>query len=103
MPYVPDPNFERALATSTVMRRFLDSAADATADAVRGVAPVRYGDYKASIVHDVVRDRGGFVGRVGSTDFKWHWIEFGTSDTPTFAPLRRGLDATVKRTRRFGR
>ncbi len=42
----------------------------------KSVSPVRTGKYAASV--KVLKKAKGGKGRVGATDFKAHWIEFGT-------------------------
>lgn len=50
----------------------------------RSVSPVRSGKYAASV--KVVKKPRQGKGRVGATDFKAHWVEFGTGQPgPTTA------------------
>jgi hypothetical protein len=50
------------------------------------------GDYVTLIQPSVLLEHGEFVGRVVAFDEASWYIEVGTSDTPTFAPLRLGAD-----------
>lgn len=58
-----------------------------------GPHPYETGDYVDSIEPDIELENGEWIGRVNAFDWKANFIEFGTSDTPTFAPLQRGADA----------
>lgn len=75
-----------------LMALMLDRMAAQVADDARSVAPFDEGDYLDSIAHDVIVEEGVTKGVVYSDDWKAMLIEFGTVDTPTFAPLRRGLE-----------
>lgn len=72
----------------------LEDLASAAAANSRSVAPV--GDdsphYRDQIEHVVGINRGRYIGRVNANKDTSGFIEFGTRDTPTFAPLRRGLE-----------
>lgn len=70
----------------------LDRMAAHVADEARAVAPFDEGDYHDSIEHDVIVEEGVTKGVVYSDDYKALFIEYGTVDTPAFAPLRRGLE-----------
>lgn len=50
-------------------------------DYAQSIAPVDEGDYKRSIR---VKTKGHEVSMV-TADYKAHWIEYGTEDTPEFA------------------
>ncbi|RPA65809.1 hypothetical protein EF294_03470 [Gordonia oryzae] len=44
------------------------------------------GDYERSIRAKTIRRKDGSIkGRVESTDYKAHWIEYGSSKMPTYA------------------
>ena len=88
MTYRPAPGWEKALAEGAEMRAGLKAPANRVVDAIRSVAPERTGFFKAS-VHVEVHADGVFV---ATDDPKWPYLEYGTSDTPRFAPLRRGLE-----------
>jgi hypothetical protein len=84
---------EAELARGAAMAFVLGAYANRAAEAARALAPVDSGEYRQSIGGAVGVERGTLVGRVYSKDFKAHWIEFGTVDTPVFAPLRRGVES----------
>jgi hypothetical protein len=114
--FIPNPNFAKELTGERAYKEGLAAAAEPAAEAARAIAPVgtvihetkagyvnNPGDYKKSI--KIVTDpRGIRYGRAAATrsgsgvyltasDWKAWWIEFGTVDTPVFAPLRRGAVA----------
>ena len=92
-----DPRFVKALYRSENVRRILHDKAEQVADAARSSAPVESGAYRDSITADagpMPTPNGVFmVGRVSASDFKAVWVEFGTSDTPKHATLRKALDS----------
>jgi hypothetical protein len=80
--FIPNPDFEIDV----------EKLAEAAAEAVplaKSYAPVRSGAYRDSIKAVVA---GKFAYLV-ATDFKAHWIEFGSVHNPAHAPLRRGAQA----------
>lgn len=64
------------------------------AGVAKSIAPVDTGAFRDSIDSDVVRGEAGFEGRVTTDSPYWFYLEYGTSDTPTFATLRRALEAS---------
>lgn len=58
------------------------------AEAARSIAPVLTGAFKASITHEIQ----GLKGIVYSDIRYARYLEFGTSDTPTFATFRRASE-----------
>lgn len=74
-----DPEYQAALV----------SVAQPAKEMAKAFAPIRTDAYRQSI--RVVTDERDI--RLEATDWKAHWIEFGTVDTPVFAPLRRGVRA----------
>jgi hypothetical protein len=94
-----DPHAESIILSSPAWAAKLveitNAAAQAAVDAFEGAGPHPYetGEYVGSIRGYVGFEDGKFVGRVIADDFKAWWIEVGTSDTPTFAPLQRGADS----------
>lgn len=97
--YVPKPGIEEELASSLGMRNLMDDTTRPVAAAVRQSSPRRSGRYRRSITTGVTLEDDGWHGRVGSTDFAWHMVEYGSVNNPTYAPLRRGLEKTLRRTR----
>jgi len=94
--FIPDrsgiENIGQSDEVSDAMKALADEAAT---EAKRIAAAEAYlsGDYYDSIVVDVGEEDGKAIARINADDFKAWWIEAGTSDTPTFAPLRRGAEA----------
>lgn len=101
--YAPNPKFLDTLAVSPTMRRTVEQATKAVKRNVSQSAPRATGYYARRIVSGVVPTDDGWVGRVGSEDPFWHLVEFGSVNNPAYAPLRRGLEKTLRRTRRIGR
>ena len=58
------------------------------AEAARSIAPVLTGAFRDSIVHEI----HGLKGIVYSDIRYAKYLEFGTSDTPTFAVFRRASE-----------
>jgi hypothetical protein len=78
------------------LRNGLDQMGDAVKDYWRSVSPVDDGQYAASVrVFRRYLMVDGMPGvRVGATDFKAHWIEFGTGEPgPTKAVAPRAKTA----------
>lgn len=74
------PNRDRVLARDSHVERVLHRQAEKGADIARTLAPVDTGRYRDSIVADGPN--------LEATDFKAHWIEWGT--------LRRRAHATLR-------
>ena len=99
-----NPEFAAKWAEGDDAKRLLMELGEKVAAKARELAPVKTGAYHDSIVVDSpgARVAGVPVGatgartsyRVVATDHKSGWIEFGTKDTPTFAPLRRAAEAS---------
>lgn len=89
------PGIERELANDGGIGKALGGIADDGASAARALAPVRTGAYRSSISASVERGSGGYVARTSADVAYASFIEYGTSDTPTFAPIRRGLEAVT--------
>lgn len=96
MKFIVDPTVIPKLATAAQMGVMLEHRADKAAEAVRSIAPVGdspEGEHYRDQIEGVVRlGRGGLIGRVIAKKFTAVFLEFGTSDTPVFAPLRRGVE-----------
>lgn len=90
--FVPNPAGLRELNRSREMQAAMAREAEEVADAARALAPQDEGDYVASIGVEVTADAQGVKAQAVATDWKAGFIEFGTVDTPTFAPLRRGAE-----------
>lgn len=92
--FVPNPNFERKARESQEMKAAMKRALEPAVREAQRLAPVDTGEYRNSI--KVVEDSDGM--RLVADDPKAVYIEFGTEDTPTFAPLRKGVEGAGLRT-----
>jgi hypothetical protein len=92
--FVYDPSVELKLARGFDMLLTVEAYALRGARGTRDAAPVKTGYYKDSIEHAVGRDARSVIGRVFSTDFAAHLIEFGSINNPAYAPLRNGVEST---------
>lgn len=84
------------LAAQDKLKRELDEMAERVRDYWRSQSPVDEGSYAASVkVFDKYLTVDGMPGkRVGATDFKAAWVEFGTGDPgPTKAHAPRAKTA----------
>lgn len=95
--FVPNRRFPGEWAHSVDARRLAADTADEALRHAKAHAPVRTGAYRASFRADVVETTDGWAGVVASDDEAAPFIEYGTSDTPPFATLRRALEATGAR------
>jgi len=59
-------------------RAWLDKIAKAGLARAQSTAPVRSGEYRSSLVAGVTEGPDGPRASIGSTSFKWHWVEFGS-------------------------
>lgn len=66
--------------------------AELAAQAAQSIAPRDTGDYAESIGAVEAPIDGARGALVRATDFKAAWIEFGTSEWPLHATLRRGAE-----------
>lgn len=93
--FVPNQlGIRQYFSSDPALARAVSAIADQIKERAQAIAPVRTGSYRDSIEVELARDdaTGVLMARVNATDFKSHWIEFGTIDTPAFAPLRRALE-----------
>ena len=89
-----NPLVERDIARSAELAVVLKAGADQGARRAQEMAPVESGRYRDGIKSDIALVDGIWVARVVGTDFKSHWIEFGTAKGfPAHATLRRGCEA----------
>lgn len=86
MTYIPDGDFEKDLAEDEEVQKFLAEVAGEALVASQSVARSigGTGDYETSLETDGPR--------LLTTDEAGHIIEYGSSDTPPHAPLRRGVE-----------
>lgn len=94
--FVPNPRFESQARQSREMREAIRRATEPALREAQRLAPVDSGEYRDSL--QIVEDADGV--RLMSDDDKASFIEFGTEDTPAFAPLRKGTEAAGLRTGR---
>lgn len=92
--FIEDRNFRRNLYRSLPVKLILADKAEQVKTAAEASAPRDSGEYASSFRSDVGEDERGFtVGRVWTEHPAGDWIEFGTSDTPKHATLRKALDS----------
>lgn len=82
------------------LRAALENLARAGLEFARSIAPVgdpdtdkRAGQYLNSLYGEVHKGPTRMTARVGSTDYKRYWIEYGAVHTEKQMVLRRALDA----------
>jgi hypothetical protein len=90
--FVPNPAAEEQIASSAEMGAAIEHYSEQLADGARDAAPVLTGAYRNSIQVEMETEGGMVIGVVSANVDYAGWIEFGTSDTPAFAPMRRGID-----------
>lgn len=94
--FIPNPAAPVLLASTLEMQLMLGERAGAAADVAKEIAPVGEGiggHYKDMIDGTSGIANGRALGRVNAWKFTSGWLEFGTSDTPVFAVLRRAVEA----------
>lgn len=99
--FKPDPKAPAEIARSKSWARYVGAIAKLAAESAIVVfeaqGPHPYSDepehYVNKIEPGVVFENGVVAGRVTAGASYSIYIEHGTSDTPTFAPLQRGADA----------
>lgn len=91
--FLPDPGGIADLLQDQATTDGLSEIAEDIAARAREIAPEDEGDYREGIIVENGVDTEGAYGRVHATWFTSWWIEAGTEDTPTFAPLRKACDA----------
>jgi hypothetical protein len=89
--YVPNPAATKQLSVDPMMMAMLAQAAAQGATNARAIAPVETGAYRDSIHPETEPGRGLVVADIRYASF----IEFGTSDTQTYAVLRRATDGEL--------
>lgn len=89
-----DPTCLARLEAEPELVAAFEGLAQKGGDNLRSVMPEETGAARASVEEGVVRDGGRTIARWGFGVPYWFYLEFGTSDTPKFAPLARSLDMT---------
>lgn len=88
-----DPKFLPGVYRSARTAALLRAAAERAQANFQSIAPVETGEWRDSTEVSVGENERGFVvGRLSSNHPAALSIEFGTSDTPKHATLRRSLD-----------
>jgi len=91
--YEANPYLEKELQHSTMFIRPFTEIAGKIVAAAQAEAPVEEGDYRDGFeVAGVVTTGEGVAVRITNTDWKAAIIEFGTSEYPFAAPMRRGIE-----------
>jgi hypothetical protein len=85
MRFVANPNFQREIEREVEYRAGKVRVGEEVVQTAKGIAPVRTGAYRDSLK---TRIEGPRV-YVTATDFKGHWIEWGTIKQPAKAVIRR--------------
>lgn len=93
MRFVPSLGADRKIADA--VKPGTKDMADAIASRVRFNMPVQTGKARDSVRVEETDD-GHKVVAGGGDAFYVKFLEFGTSDTPTFAPLRRAAESVGK-------
>lgn len=87
--FVPNPRFESEMKQTVGHRKAMVVAAGEIASVGRAIAPRRTGFYSRRFK---VGEENGEVA-VGNADPFAHIIEFGSVNSPVFAPIRRAVRA----------
>jgi hypothetical protein len=91
--FVPNPMFEEQLQRATFLIDDMGDMAEKALEGVRSTAPVDTGAYRDSWQSEAgIGPDGKATGRVYTEDKRANFIEFGTSEYPFGAPMRRGLE-----------
>jgi hypothetical protein len=94
--FIPKPLGIALIARTPFMANAMEERAGEVAAAAKAIAPRgpgKGGHYADMIDTAQIVAEGVAGARVNAWKFTSGFIEFGTSDTPTFAPLRLGCDA----------
>jgi hypothetical protein len=83
--YVPNPLFEEEVQVQPQHQRGMRRITEVVAEAVRMLAPHKTGYYERR-----VRAVGT---KIRTLDVFWHLVEYGSKNSPAYAPLRRGIRA----------
>lgn len=81
------------ISRSAQLADVLHDVAEDVAQEARVFAPVLTGGYRDEIDTDTGVEGVTLIARVNANFFTSWFIEAGTVDTPTFAPLRRAAEA----------
>lgn len=90
--FIPNPIGIAAVPMSPGVVVVTGEVAEGIATVARTIAPVLTGAYRDSISASVGIEGGHALAHVSAGTDHAQYVEFGTSDTPTFAPLRRAAE-----------
>ena len=93
MKFVPNPAGIEALAATAAMEEAMREKAENVLKVAQGIAPVETGAYRDSLHVESGIDGGKAHATVGDDVRYGAYVEFGTSDTPAHATLRRALES----------
>ena len=94
--FVPNPLGIALIGRTPLMANAMLERADEVAETAHSIAPEgpgKDGHYRDQITTAPIVENAVAGARVNANKFTSAWIEFGTSDTPTFAVLRTSCDA----------
>jgi hypothetical protein len=91
--FVPNPLGVAQIDETIEMSRAMTEIATAVETVARVIAPHRTGAYAASIHVEQAMEDGKAIANVVADVPYAVFVEFGTADTPTFAPLRRAAES----------
>ena len=95
MRFEENPNFAREIERELEFRNGKVRIGEQVVQTAKQLSPVRTGAYRDSLQ---VKALGPQVW-VTATDFKGHWIEWGSINNPAFAPIRKAVIASGLRLR----
>lgn len=87
----PNPAGIAAITRDDQMRRFMADKAQELENEAKAIAPVATGAFQDSLRGGVELGDDGWKAVLSTDSPYWPYLEFGTSDTPIFATLRRAL------------
>lgn len=89
--FIPNPTLEAQLRVDPQVGAAMLGVGEVALENVQAATPTDTGTLRASFEASL---GGGNEVEVSTDVPYWVYVEFGTSDTPTFAMMRRGLEAT---------
>lgn len=89
----PNPAGIAALTRDEQMHHFMAEKAQELENEAKSIAPVSTGAFQDSLTGEVRMGDDGWEAVLTTDSPYWPYLEFGTSDTPIFATLRRALEA----------
>jgi hypothetical protein len=101
-PFLPNPDADEEIMADDELRSGLADHAEPAAELAKNFAPVYEGEYNRP--GESYREPGSYRDSIqvietdegevylAATDWKAHWIEYGSVHNPVLAPLRRGAE-----------